>query len=272
MRLAALLGRGSIWARYSVVIAALSLATYGVTAWAWPWRPGRVGGLLFGIVAALLFVNAALYPWRRKWNTRPLGTAQRWLQLHIYGSVLAMLFVILHIGFRAPAGMMGWLLLLLSLWTTTTGLIGVWLQRSVPRLLVRRLNVEAIYERIPDLVRALAAEADALMAGSSDALARAYAGHIRPGLDTPRPSWQWLTRSAPTAADAIAPIARVRPFAMETERARLDDLESILQDKSDLDAQLSLQRILRTWLIVHVPPAILLMGLLATHVIAVVLH
>jgi hypothetical protein len=227
---------------------------------------------VFGIAAALLFVNAALYPWRRRWQTRPLGTAQRWLQLHIYGSVLATLFVVLHIGFRAPRGMMGWLLLLLSLWTTVTGVIGVWLQRTVPRLLVRRLSVEAIYERIPELMSALVAEADALMAGSSDALARAYAGGIRAALETPRPSWQWLTRSAPTAADAVAPVERLRPFAAEADRARLDDLESILQDKSDLDAQLSLQRILRSWLIVHVPPAIALIGLLAAHVIAVVLH
>ena len=95
------------------------------SAWAWPWQPGphrrtRVRHARRG----LLFVNAGLYPWRRRWRTRPLGTAQRWLQLHVYGSVLALLFVLIHVGFRWPAGMMGWLLLLLSFWATVTGLAG----------------------------------------------------------------------------------------------------------------------------------------------------
>ena len=36
-------------------------------------------------------------------------------------------FVLLHIGWRSPAGTMGWLLLLLSIWTAVTGLAGVWL-------------------------------------------------------------------------------------------------------------------------------------------------
>jgi hypothetical protein len=73
-------------------------------------------------------------------------------------------------------------------------------------------------------------------------------------------------------AKSAEPLNKIRPFVAEADRARLDDLESILQDKVDLDAQLSFQRILRGWLILHVPPAILLIGLLATHVFAVIWH
>jgi hypothetical protein len=266
------LARWSPWTRISAAIGLVSTVTYLVLAWAWPWRPGRLGGLLFGIIAAALFVNAALYPWRRTWQTRPLGTARRWLQLHVYGSTLAMLFVLLHIGFRWPAGTMGWLLLLLSAWTTITGLAGVWLQRAVPRVMSRRLTVEAIYERIPELMHALVEEADALMAGAPDTIAGAYSGEIRPALATPQASVKWLTGTPPPALAIGESIERLRPFAAGAERTRLDDLESIVQDKSDLDAQLSLQGLLRGWLVLHVPPAILLMGVLAVHVVAVVWH
>ena len=272
MRLPPVLARWSEWTRYSVVIGVLSLLTFLVMAWAWPWRPGRLGGLAFGILAAALFVSAALYPWRRRWKTRPWGTAQRWLRLHVYGSTLAMWFVLMHMGWQWPAGGMGWLLFGLSWWTTVTGLAGVWLQRMVPRVLSRRLSVEAIYERIPELVGALVAEADALMTGAPEALARAYAGEIRPVLATSRPSVAWLTGTPPGALAATGSLARLRPFAAGAERARLDDLPAIVRDKSDLDAQLSLQGLLRGWLIVHVPPALLLIGLIATHVIAVVWH
>ena len=58
-------------------------------AWWAPWQPGRFWGLTFGTIAAALFVNAGLYPLRRRLLAWPLGTVQRWLQLHIYGSVAA---------------------------------------------------------------------------------------------------------------------------------------------------------------------------------------
>ena len=262
----------SPWARYALIAALLGVLSYRVVAWAWPWQPGRLGGLVFGTFAAVLFINASLYPWRRRWETKPLGTAQRWLKLHVYGSVLAFWFVLIHAGFRWPAGTMGWLLLLLSFWATATGLLGIWLQRMVPPLMARRLTVEAIYERIPELVAALVVEADALMAGAPETLSRAYAGEIRPMLATTRPTMQWLTGSAPLVVKSGESLNRIRPFVGSADRPRLDDLEAILQDKLDLDAQMSLQRVLRGWLILHVPPAILLIGLMATHIVAVVLH
>ena len=266
------LARPSPWTLYSAIVAIVSVLLFLVAAWAWPWRPGRIGGLMFGVVAAALYVNAGLYPWRRRWNARPLGTARRWLQLHVHGSTLATLFVVLHIGWRWPAGTIGWLLFGLSMWTGVTGLAGVWLQRAVPRLISRRLTVEAIYERIPELVLALAAEADVLMNGAPETLARAYAAEIRPALNAPRFSLKWVTGTAPDVIAAAGAIERLRPFAGGAERQRLADLAAILQDKADLDAQLSLQGLLRAWLRLHVVPGVLLIGFLIVHVVAVVWH
>lgn len=266
------LHRLSQWMRNTLVAAATSVIAFSIAAWVWPWRPGRLGGLAFGTAAALLFVNAGLYPWRRRWQARPLGTARRWLLLHSYGSTLAMLFVLLHMGLQWPAGIMGWLLLLLSAWTTATGLAGVWIQRTIPRLLVSRVAVEAIYERIPQLVRGLVAEADLLMEGAADALAKVYASEIRPSLSSPRGSVEWLTGSTKARAQAAAPLERLRAFLGVADQSRVDDLMTIIHDKTDLDAHLSLQRVLRGWLVLHVPPAIALLGVIATHVLAVVWH
>jgi hypothetical protein len=266
------ISRLSAWSRYALLTAAVAVVAFAAIGWRWPWQPGRIGGLVFGTMAALLFVNAALYPWRRRWSARPWGTAQRWLKLHVYGSSLAFLCVLIHTGFRWPAGTMGWLLLLLSFWATATGVLGVWLQTTVPRTMARRLTVEAIYERIPELMAALVAEADALMTASPDALARVYTGEIRPALATARPSVRWVTGFDPSAARSAALIERMRQFAGAADRSRLDDLESIMKDKIDLDAQISLQQLLRGWLVLHVPPAILLIGLIAVHIFAVVWH
>ena len=264
--------RAPVWLRSTVILAALSVVLYDVASSLWAWRPGRAGGLAFGVLAALLFLSAGLYPWRRRWRARPLGTAQRWLHLHVYGSALAMLFVVLHMGWQWPAGTMGWLLLGLSAWTTATGFLGLWLQRLIPFLLANRLNVEAIYERIPELVHRLAAEADELMTGAADAFTHAYRSEIRPLLAEPRVSMSGLAGSSPARDALLRPLTNLRPFLEAGDRGRADDLESILQDKIDLDAQLSLQRILRAWLMSHVPAAIVMLALVVVHIAAVVAH
>jgi hypothetical protein len=192
------------------------------------------------------------------------------LDVHIYGSVLAMLFVLLHIGFSLPSGVMGWLLLLVAVWTTASGLVGVWLQRHIPALLAREVSHEALYDRIPELMVRLTQEADALMAGASDAFARAYQSDIRPALSQPAPAWAWLTDLPARRTAALAQLSAARSSLAPAEVERANDLESIVRDKTDLDAQLTLQGLLRSWLLLHVPPALVLIGLLIVHVAAVV--
>ena len=140
-----------VWFRSFLVAAVISIAAYAGASWWWRWAPGRWGGLTFGTLAALLFLIDSLYPLRRRLMGWPFGTAQRWLQFHLYGGELACLFVLLHIGFRWPGGQFGWWLLLLSLWTAATGLLGVHLQKYIPMVLASNLSSEAIFERIPEL-------------------------------------------------------------------------------------------------------------------------
>ena len=254
----------------TAAIAAVALVAFVAASWWWPWRPGRTGGLIFGTLAALLFLVAVLYGARRSLRARPFGTARRWLDVHIYGSVLAMVFVFLHVGFSLPSGVMGWLLLLLAFWTTASGLVGVWLQRRIPTLLAREVSYEALYDRIPELMVNLTDEADALMAGASEAFARAYQSEIRPALSQPAPGWSWLTDLPARRTAALAPLSAARTALAPAEAERASDLESIVRDKTDLDAQLTLQGLLRSWLLLHVPPALILIGLLIVHVAAVV--
>lgn len=259
------------WALATAIAGAVSLLVFAGSAWWWVWRPGRAGGLVFGGLAAVLFVVAALYAGRQRLGARPFGTARRWLDAHIYGSLLATLFVFIHIGFQLPAGVMGWLLLGLSVWTAASGLAGAFLQRHIPRRLSRDLNAEAIYERIPALIAALTSEADEVMQGATAGLLRMYQAEIRPVICVVAPNHRWLTRPAAMRSAMLGPLA-ARSALSPGDRERSADLESIVRDKADLDAQLSLQWILRSWLVLHVPPAIVLLGLIVVHVAAVVWH
>jgi hypothetical protein len=247
------------------------IAAYALSAWLRPWSPKRGLGLVFGIVAALVFVFEMAYPYRRS-RARPLGTARRWLQAHVYLGALAFLAVLLHAGFHLPGGLMGWALLILSGWTTLSGLVGVWLQKWLPRVMAEGLKVEALYERIPALVEHLVKEADAMVANASDVLERFYLTEVRTGLVGLAPSWSYLLDVRAGREQVLEPFRRMSSFVDPAEKEIVSDLMTIRMEKMDLDVHYSLQGILRRWLVLHVPPAALMMALLVVHILAWLLY
>jgi hypothetical protein len=258
------------WFRASAIVCAVSLASYGGLAWWFGWAPGRFGGLVAGTLAAAIYAVDGAYPLRRRLLGWPFGTAQRWLQFHIYGGFVACIFVFVHMGFRWPGGQFGWWLFALTVWTTVSGLVGVWLQKWIPMLIVSNLSVEALYDRIPELIDRLQAEADRVVAGSSEMLERAYQADIRPQLAGVNPSWAHLFDIRSRREQRMQPLQHVAQFLDEGERERLADLKAIFTEKTELDVQYSLQRMLRQWAMLHVPPSMLLLALLIVHILSVV--
>lgn len=252
----------------SAIAAGCVALALGVEWWR-GWSAGDAWGLTFGTFAAVLMFLGALYPLRRRLLIRPLATAQRWLQLHVYGSTLAGLFVLAHMGFRWPNGQFGWWLLGLTLWTTISGLMGVGLQKWVPALLAARLTVEAIYERIPELVDQLQAEAVRTMEGASDVLQRFYDAQVQPVLAGLSPSWSYVLDAHRGRDERLAPFEHLRSFVGDEDKKRLADLQAIVTEKLELEAHYSLQRALRLWPFLHVPPAVLLLAAVVAHIAAV---
>ena len=259
------------WFRGFLAAAVASLAVYGAWAWWAPWSPGRLGGLTFGTLAALIFVVDSLYPFRRAWNAWPFANVQRWLQFHIYGGTIAALYVLIHVGFRLPNGMFGWWLFLLSFWVILSGLAGVYLQKQIPAVLANNLAVEAIYERIPELVARLQAEADKLLSGAPELLQRFYSTNTRASLATVAPAWGYLVDFRAERERRLAPFKEVVTYLSDADRVKLGDLQAIVSEKFELDVQYSLQRMLKVWVPLHAVPAIVLMGLLVVHVAAALL-
>lgn len=270
MRTVLLSPRRPAWAMTTALMTAAALIGYAVVSSTAVWQPGRAGGLTAGIAATMLFVLSTAYAARRRLCIGPLRTAHAWLQLHIYGSVLAIVLVFLHMDLRVPAGAFGWALFVTTLAMTLTGLIGVVLQKTLPVVLARDLQLEVIYERIPELVAKLASEADDVTKGASDTLAQVYAVDVKPMLATVTPQWAYVLDPRAGRDRRLEPLTRVAPYVDGGDQARLASLRAIVNEKLDLDAHATLQRVLRRWVAYHVPPAILLMGLLAVHIFAVV--
>jgi hypothetical protein len=239
----------------------------------WQRSPKRGLGLAFGVLATALFLFEMSYPLRRP-RSRPLGSAKRWMQAHVYLGLVALLAVVIHAGYTLPHGLLGWLLLGLSVWTTLSGLVGVFLQKWIPAALAEGLTVTALYERIPSLVDGLTEEADALVESGSDALGEFYRTQVREELSRLKPSLGYFLDVRGGREGALAPFRRVAAFLPTEEQEKVESLMNLYSDKMELDAQFSLQGVLRRWSLwtLHVPMAGILLGLVALHILTWILY
>src|SRR6187551_438954 len=146
-------------------IRSLGLTTMAVAAiWLWTRAQERnLGTSAFTtgylLLAAVLFL--ALYNVRKKLPFLPLGSSATWLQWHLYVGIGTLAVFALHAGVRWPTGVLNSTLAAVYVATAGSGLLGLYLTRSIPRQLAR-IGEEVIYERIPALqlqVRTLAGSA-----------------------------------------------------------------------------------------------------------------
>src|SRR5258708_26268516 len=113
------------WLLGTVARALVAVMGVAIVAWRGTWAPGTTAGMAMGIAAAAIVFVEALYPVRRRLVLWPLTTSERWLQFHVYGGCLAGVLVLLHVGFRWPAGRLGWTMAAAGAWTLASGILGV---------------------------------------------------------------------------------------------------------------------------------------------------
>jgi len=249
-----------------MAVAVAALLLYGVVAWRGAWSAGGTAGLVVGSLAAVLVGIDGLHPLRRRLTIWPFTTSARWLQFHVYGGLLAGLLSAVHVGFQWPAGRLGWFLVATGGWCAVSGLIGVVIQKQLPAALARDLTVEAAFERIPELVARLQDEADRVMSGAPGMMTRVYETDVRPSLAALQPSWAYVVDIETAGRHRLSPLRGLQAFVADADQARLDDLEAIVTEKYQLDVQFSVQRVLRGWVVLHVPVTYLFLGLVVLHI------
>src|SRR5262249_236609 len=97
---------------------------------------------------------------------------------------------------------------------------------------------------------------------------RFYRSEVRPGLLGVRPSLSFLLDVRSGREAALVPLRRMLQFVDGDDKPRVEELSTLLIEKMELDAQYSLQRLLRWWPLLHVPAASVLMGLVVLPVLA----
>lgn len=166
------------WATLFVVVALLATAIYFIDAPRHTAGPNgsTVVGLTFGILGFLLMLFCAFLGLKRRVPHWRLGRAQTWLRGHIWFGLLVSVLVAYHTGFRA-LGPIGWTLWGFLIFVTVSGIVGLYIQQTVPRILLHGLkplpsmNAESPAQQLKELMADCYKQAEAVVvkfAGSLD--------------------------------------------------------------------------------------------------------
>ncbi len=237
-----------------------------------PLRPGTTWGWVYGTLAATMLLGAAAYLGRRRLVRRAVGSAQSWLQFHIYGGTLFILLVLMHTGFRPPAGILGWSMWLLSMWLVLSGLLGIVLQRWIPALLASGLTTEVLYDRIPELVASIGEQAVVLTATCDQAVRDFYERSLSASMAGPQPRLIYYLDITGGIQSRTRQFDHIRNFLSAGEVKKLNHLETLFRAKLEMDAHYTLQRTLRWWLYGHVPASVVLIALVGFHIFSVLYY
>ena len=284
------------WLTGTLLATALLSGGYVMYVRAMPYGPsgGSWPGLTFGVLGTVCMVLAGLLSARKAVRTWRLGSAQRWMRMHIWLGLLAVPCIWFHSGF-AFGGALTTAIMVLFYAVIASGVIGLVLQQFVPSLMTRRVPLETALGQMDQVRGGLAVDAYELVASIAGPMPEATAEQQRLDAEAAGPqagSWKAVVRQRPVEASppAAAPIkqtylAVVRPYltgstrgsppdlrplliaAPEEWRPKLDRLQGICDEARQLAVQRRLHTLLHGWLFVHAPLSLALFVLVAVHIV-----
>ncbi len=275
---------------------ALLTVAYVTSVTAAPYGPGggSWAGLGFGALGTACMVLAGLLSARKAVRTWRLGSAQRWMRLHIWLGLLAVPCIWFHSGF-ALGGALTTALMVLFYVVIASGLLGLALQQFLPSLMARRVPLETVLVQMDQVLAGLAVDAYELVASLAGPIAAAgeeQQALVAEAAAAQAGSWKAVVRQRPAAAPppeaaelTACYLSVVRPYLTRAGRGappdlgplllaappewrpKLDRLQAICEEVRQLAVQRRLHGLLHGWLFVHAPLSLALFVLVAVHIV-----
>lgn len=223
------------------------------------------------LLAVMLFL--ALFNVRKRLTMLPLGSANTWLQLHVYAGWLVLLLFAAHVGWRVPNGALELTMTVLFVLIAGSGAIGIALARWLPPRLTRR-GEEVMFERIPAFIAQLRDEAEDIVLKSaketrSSTIGDFYLEHLSRFFSGPQNRLRHLIASRRVRFALLNEIDNMQRYLSEQEKEYARRLRDLVNKKDELDFHYSLNLALKAWLLVHVPMTYALLIAAALHVVLV---
>lgn len=254
-------------------------------------------GLFYGVIGtAMILLAMGLTP-RKKWRTARVGRVYWWMQAHVWFGLLSFPVILFHAGFRDGlwGGWMTWALMVLFIIIEVSGIAGLVMQNVLPGRLLREVEYETIYEQIDAVSAKLKEEAEAkvvaitrrkveeayeyeavpagMPASAGMALASGVTAASTPGAEEVEGFYRQQVLPLLSGRKGSGELAK--PGEFDRLRAKtpllvhetINDLQSICDEKRQLEKQRKLQWFLHGWLWVHVPLSAAMLVLIVVHAV-----
>jgi hypothetical protein len=279
------------YALYAGLLGTACALAYSVDAWREPPAGDTVLGYALGGIAAVLVLFLMAYGIRRRSFQARAGATKRWLSMHVYWGLCALLVATLHSGFQFGCNVHTLSLGLLCL-VVLSGCWGVYAYVRYPALIARErgaLSREELLSRLAEADRQALQSAAALEWEVRDLIADAIrrtrlGGSVWAQLrgrdestlllvPVHEPGCSRLVSNRGQQA-LIAELAKHQAATQDPEaQLTLHTLLQICGDKAvvlrRLQRDVQLQGLLQFWLYLHVPLSFGLLAALAVHIFAV---
>jgi len=246
---------------------------------------GSALGLTYGILALAIFIFAALLGWRRNHPALRVGRMQFWMKGHIWFTVISIPLVVFHTGFYWGSPMTQ--LLMWTYWIVMiSGFVGLGIQHVLPRIMFQRLKGEVVFEQIPYLKEQFVVGAEGILKKLQpqpkpkkepaegeepepeeeppvipERAIQIVEEQIIPYLKLDNGSKHSLSQKQ-TAYDLF------QVMKLQTEEQwheLIFELESMVEERRQLDRQTNMQHWLHFWLFFHGPVSLFLLLLTLWH-------
>jgi hypothetical protein len=261
-------------------------------------------GLIYGGMAAAIFLFAALLGLRRKRPTLKVGRLQTWLKAHIWLTILTIPLVLLHSGFSTGSPMTKAFLVIYAI-VMVSGFYGLALQHFLPRMMKEQVPLETIFEQIPHLRHQMHESAQELrkslepaptpVAAPAAAVPTPATSLADLGTSTevvavaepePDPGLQIFKQFLDDSALPYLAASRGDKLLLGAQRVsddqfrflkisvgsdmkdKVEQLQAWCDERRQLDLQTKLQHWLHGWLLVHIPFSVLLLLFTVWHAVA----
>ena len=255
-------------------------------------------GLAFGVLGFALMIFAGLLSMRKKFPIWRIGRTQTWMRGHLWLGLLSFPLILFHAGFDF-GGPLTTVLMWLFIIVIVSGVLGSALQHFLPRYMMRELAMESVFEQIEHIQKQLADEAESLVEAACypRSLAAAVTGVAHRSQaalpdeqemeekdarqmrdlhqDVVRPYLAGIKEGRSLLAEARYAKAffdQFRTLLPPTLHPVVNDLESICDERRQLDRQRRLHYILHGWLMVHLPLSFALLALSVVHVVVSLMY
>ena len=257
-------------------------------------RGGTIIGILYGIIGFGFMVFAGLLSLRKRFPVWRMGRTSTWMRGHLWLGLISYPIIFLHSGFSFGKGTLTWWMMVIFTIVIISGIVGAILQHYVPKVMTREVPYETIYAEIPVIRGQLLDEADvkvaevtgvsmstsAVTTAAEDAggvivtlvqmeedvrneLTRFYNNELRPFLEQSGAKGCAIS----DRTNSVAMFANLRTLLPDEIHPVIADLESICEEKRELDQQVVLHRILHGWLFIHAPLSLALLVMGAIHAV-----